>query len=271
MIYDIITYNGERELFDIRYNILKDYVDGFRVIEFDQTFSGKPKPPLFNNDNLSVENRIDDKTIEFTPRWPKVRTYYLEEPVWSKYKELALSSPNTQYGKGAEHWIREFAQKESIKDCLTDLQEDDICIVGDCDEIWQPNIQFIEKPAKLKLKVYSYYLNNRSNEEFYGPLVSDYKTIRESCLNHLRANAPKTEEEYGWHFTSMGGADKVKQKLTDSYTKETYATDGVLDNLKDNIDNNRDFLGRNFEYRLDESEWPQYLKDNKEKYKHLLK
>ena len=42
-IYDITTFNGEYELFEIRYQILKDYVNEFRVIEFDKTFSGKPK------------------------------------------------------------------------------------------------------------------------------------------------------------------------------------------------------------------------------------
>ena len=47
MIIDTTTFNGERELFDIRYNVLKDYVDEFRVIEFDQTFSGKPKESTF--------------------------------------------------------------------------------------------------------------------------------------------------------------------------------------------------------------------------------
>lgn len=253
MIYDIITYNGEQELFDIRYNILKDYVDEFRVIEFDQTFSGNLKLPSF-------EYRSD-----------KVKYYFVQSSIWGKYKELAESSPNTQYGQGADHWVTEFCQKESIKDCLHGIGYDDVVLVGDCDEIWQPNVAYIEKPAKLKLRVYSYYLNNRSDELFHGTLVATASDIRNNCLNHLRANAPKTEEELGWHFTSIGGSDTVKKKLTDSYTKETYATDGVLDNLKDNIDNNRDFLGRGFEYKIDESEWPQYLKDNKDKYKHLLK
>ena len=259
MIYDIITYNGEVDLFEIRYNILKDYVDEFRVIEFSETFSGKEKQPTFLYNQFIQAGK------------GKVKYSFIAEEQWLKYYDIALSSPNTQYGKGAEHWVREFAQKESIKDCLQGINDEDVVLIGDCDEIWQPNVAYIEKPAKLKLRVYSYYLNNRSNEEFYGTLVATASDIRNNCLNHLRANAPKTEEELGWHFTSMGGSDTVKKKLTDSYTKETYATDGVLDNLEDNIDNNRDFLGRNFEYRVDESGWPQYLKDNKEKYKHLLK
>src|SRR3990167_8883752 len=99
MIYDIITYNGEKELFDIRYNVLKDFVDEFRVIEFDKTFSGKPKKSTFNQ------------------YYDKVKHYIHTEDIWGKYIEEAKSSPNTEYGKGAEHWVIERSQKESIKDC----------------------------------------------------------------------------------------------------------------------------------------------------------
>jgi len=254
MIIDVITYNGEEELFEIRYNILKDYVDEFRVIEFDKTFSGEPKGPVF------------------TQNWPKVKSYYMTEDIWSKYIELAKSSPNTEYGKGAEHWVREFCQKESIKDCLTDLKSKNIVYVGDCDEI--PNPLFImdeDLPIKLKLKVYSYYLNNRSTEQFWGTLVARYSNIENNCLNHLRTNTKKTDDDYGWHFTSMGGYQKVKDKLEASYTSDSYANPYVLDNLYDNMQDNRDFLGRDFAYKIDESWWPKYLIDNRDKYKHLLK
>src|SRR3990167_5149673 len=103
-VIDVCTYNGEKELFEIRYNILKDFVDEFRVIEFDKTFSGKSKNSTFNQ------------------HWHKVNYYYITEDIWSEYEDLAISSPNTNYGKGVEHWIREFCQKESIKECLTDLE-----------------------------------------------------------------------------------------------------------------------------------------------------
>ena len=254
MIYDIITFNGEEELFEIRYNILKDYIDEFRVVEFDKTFSGKPKPSVFNQ------------------KWPKVRHYYIKEDVWSKYKELAISSPNTQYGKGAKHWITEFCQKESIKDVLLNLKNEDICFIGDCDEIWDSNTLYlnIPGPAKLKLKVYSYYLDNRSNEDFWGTIVIQYKDIKNECLNHIRVNLNKTEKYYGWHFTSIGGYENVKKKLTDSYTEDSYASQDILNNLENNINGNKDFLNRQYSYRTDQSEWPKYLSDNKSKYRVLL-
>lgn len=251
-IYDVISYNGEKELFDIRYNILKDFVDEFRVIEFDKTFSGEPKKSTFKQ------------------YYDKVKHYVHTEDMWGKYRELAESSPNTEYGKGAQHWVREFMMKESIKDSLTDLNTYDLVFIGDVDEIWNPDLTYVEFPKKLKLCVYSYFLNNRSSEQFWGTLVAWYNQIKNECLNHARANAPKTEVEFGWHFTSMGGYDEVRKKLTDSYTKDSYASDQVLDNLEQNISNSKDFLGRNFEYKIDESEWPKYLQDNREKYKHLL-
>ncbi len=250
-IIDVVTYNGEAELFEIRYNILAPFVDEFRVIEFDRTFSGKVKEKKFNQN------------------WDKVKYYYATEETWGKYEELARRSPNTQ---GAEHWKREFMQKESIKDCLTDLDDEDIIYIGDVDEIWQTFPDVDNSVFKLKLSVYTYWLNNKSSEEFWGTIVGKYKDIKDKCLNHIRSTYhTKTQTEWGWHFTSMGGHDKVKEKLKDSYTQDSYATDVILNNLEENIKNNRDFLGRDFKYLHDEIEWPKYLKDNKERYKHLLK
>ena len=251
MIVDISTYNGERDLWDLHYNQLKREVDRFIVVEFDRTFSGKPKPPTFPVEQyLDVEYRFHTETL------------------YEKYRELAESSPNTV---GADHWKREFMQKESLKDALEGLSRDDTVFVGDVDEIWNIEaLHTLKGTHKLKLKVYTYWLNNRSSEEFWGTLRTTYLDVENSCLNHLRTHAPKTQNSHGWHFTSMGGAAALTQKLTDSYTQESYATPSVLENVAYNIENARDFLGRDFTYTLDESEWPQFLRGNRERYTHLI-
>jgi len=141
-IIDVCAYNGERELFEIRYNILKDFVDEFRVFEFDKTFSGNPKKSTFNQ------------------HWHKVNHYFVTEDIWSKYKDLAISSPNTDYGKGAKHWITEFCQKESIKDFLTDLKDKDIIYIGDCDEIPNADIEKIKQTKEIKTHVTLYAQNS---------------------------------------------------------------------------------------------------------------
>ena len=261
MIYDITTFNGEHELFEIRYNILKDYVDEFRVIEFDQTFSGKKKEKQFNQ------------------HWDKVKHYFITEDVWSKYKNLAWQSPNTL---GAEHWKTEFMMKESIKDYLTDLDDEDTIMVSDCDEIWNP--EFVLNPAfhlfveddgnlfKLKLRVYTYWLNNRSSEEFWGTIVGRYKNIKGKCLNYLRqSDSIKTITEWGWHFTNVMKLDKIRDKLNDSYTAESYNTPQVQELLEERYKNNVDYLGRNFIFKKDESELPKWLLKHKNDYKHLFR
>jgi beta-1,4-mannosyl-glycoprotein beta-1,4-N-acetylglucosaminyltransferase len=258
-VIDVITFNGEYDLLEIRLNILNDYVDEFIIVEAPTTFSGKPKPLYYE------EQKQRYSQFHFKIKYHVVNEHYSPEEI-----NLAKDSPNT---RGASHWKREFLQKESIKKSLTHLKDDDMVFIGDCDEIWNPLMRniIITFPMKLLLKVYTYYLNNRSSEIFHGTLMSHYGDVKDACLNELRTTNVRNNIEVGWHFTSVGGYEEVKRKLTDSYTHETYADKRVMDNLENAVINSQDFLGRGFTYTVDESEWPQYLKDNRDKYKHLMK
>lgn len=254
MVLDVITFNEEHDLLDIRLHILKEYVNNFIIVEFDKTFSGNPKSKTFD---ITKYPEFQDK----------ISYFYHTESDYMKYMPLAIRSPQT---RGADHWKREFCQKESIKDTLQGCDDEDTLFIGDCDEIWDPDYLFnVDSVLKLKLRVYTYYLNNRSSEDFYGTIVGKYKNIKDKCLNHLRTQSYKTEDYYGWHFTSL--KDNLRQKLLDSYTKETYANDTVMNRLDDSMASIKDFLGRDFTYKIDESDWPPWLSQNKEHYKHLLR
>ncbi len=254
MIYDIFTFNGEYDILEIHLNILENYVDQFIIIEAPTTFSGLEKPLYY-----------EQGKERFKKWWPKIKYFVIDENYSREEIALAENSPNT---KGAAHWKREFLQKESIKKALTHIKDDDICYIGDVDEIWQSGIH-TQQILRLKLRTYVYYLNNRSTEEFWGTIVAPYRLIKNSCLNHIRSSNQKTKEYAGWHFTSQGGYKELKRKLGDSYTTESFWNMRTRLLLKLRLWMNRDFLGRNFIYRKDESEWPQYLKDNKDRYKDL--
>lgn len=261
MIYDVFTFNGEYDLLEIRLNILNDYVDQFIIIEAPTTFSGLTKPLYYP---LQKERYL---------KWEgKIKYFVIDENYTPAEIALAENSPNTV---GAAHWKHEFLQKESIKKALTHLKDDDIVFIGDVDEIWEPSLLIAftlpQRIYKLRLDVYTYYLNNRSNEQFWGTITGKYCNIKNECLNHLRTNAQKSILISGWHFTSMGGYEEVKRKLNDSYTEESYWTPYVKAYLENNIREVKDFLNRPFTYKKDESEWPQWLKDNKDKYGHLLR
>ena len=255
-IIDAITYHNEADLFDLRYNILKDVVDEFVVVESVTAFNGEPK-------ELNFE-KIKDK-------YPKVRYYVNKDEYTQDEVEQARKSPNTN--NGIHRWMHEFLQKESIKKALTHLQDDDIVFVGDVDEIVEP--MFYQNPpdklTKFKLRVYTYYLNLRSNEQFWGPICARYGDIKNECLNHLRNNDERknTIGECGWHFTNQGGLESVKKKIYDQYNPEVF-NENLIEKLDERF-GKVDFGGRDFILKVDESELPKYLLENKQRYLHLFK
>ena len=254
MIIDLITFNGEYDMLELRLQLLDKYVDRFIIAEAPTTFTSKPKPLYFMN--------CKDR---YAPWFDKITYFPINENYTDDEIRQATNSPNTQ---GAAHWTREFLQKESLKKALKGLKDEDIVVLGDVDEIWELPKE-IKEPLKLKIKVYAYYVDFRSNEQFWGPVVATYKMIKDECLNHLRTGAKKTEKEYGWHFTSLGGIDELRRKLNDSYTDESYNTDDVQANLAGRFGVS-DYIGRDFKFKVDASELPKYLIDNKEKYAQLF-
>lgn len=262
MVVDCFTFNGESAILKLHLSVLNDYVDKFIIVEANKTFTGIEKPLYFFRDQRY-----------FKPWWKKIDYYPITEwddpDIWGQ----AANSPNT---KGASHWKREFYIKESIHKALkaSHVKDDDQVFIGDVDEIIDPLASFAsETPIKAKLMVYSYYLNNRSNEDFHGTLIAQYGDVKNNCLNHMRSDTSLySQGDYlGWHFTNMGGQEEVRRKLNDSYTSESYNTFEVQQMLPERMKQNTDYLGRQFQFWIDEKDWPAYLKRNKLKYQQLCR
>lgn len=244
MVYDIVSYNGEQEMLDIRIQILSPYVDRFIVVEADTTFSGVLKTLTYKNTN------------------PKVTYHVISSEMDDKQTvKMAILSSNT--GAGEHYWVREFVQKEKIKDALIGLHDEDICFVSDVDEIWNPEIlPLVQGDDVYKPKqdlTYIYYLNQRTKEDwtyFTGTIVTKYKNIKNECLNHLRTHSKNTYtfiENGGWHFNALGGMDKK----IEAFKHPVYTADYMK--------------SRENGARIDETGLPEYLLQNKGKYKHLWK
>ena len=262
MIYSIFTYNGEGAILKLHLSVLGDYVDKFIIVEANKTFTGLPKPYYLIRDYRY-----------FKPWWNKIDHYMMDD--WDDVGlwQQALNSPNT---KGAEHWKREWYIKESIHKALkrAKIKDNDTLFLGDVDEVIDPQAHFeSETPIKAKLRVYSYWLNNRSNEQFWGTLIAQYKDVKDKCLNDLRSDKSlySKGESLGWHFTNVGGVEEVRRKLNSSYTAESYNTPQVQELLSQRINLNTDYLGRDFLFTKDETEWPEFLKKNRDKFEALCK
>lgn len=282
-VYDVFTFFNELDLLELRLEMLDSVVDKFVLIECVETFSGNPKP-LYYEENKDRFKKYHHKIIHhITYDPPKtfddLRNRILDPNSDDLTKQICIQAlTSTNVPPGELHWLKEFYQKENIRRPLVGLEDDDLCFITDLDEFWNPELDYslIEdhKIYKLKQLAYSLYLNNRSSEPWAGTLLTRYKNIKNGCLNHLRTPS-KTPYEYiengGWHFTFMGGADQIKLKI-ESYGHQEYNNDQIKNSVENNLSSNKDVLGRsNFNFWIDESELPEYLIKNKNKYKNYFK
>jgi beta-1,4-mannosyl-glycoprotein beta-1,4-N-acetylglucosaminyltransferase len=247
MIYDCFSFFNELDILEIRLNILDEYVDFFVLGESEQTFSNKEKP-LYYKENKDRFKKWNHKIIHVVH--PKVNIH-------NSFEIAAF-------------------QKDNLKLGIVNANDEDIIYFGDVDEIWKPK-QIDDNVYNLKQLNYSYYLNNRSSEEWVGTIVSKYKNIKNDSLNYFRANHTHELEDGGWHFTNMGGEEQILKKL-EAYDHQEFNNDYIKSQIKHRLDNNIDYvgrrvdwLGRPFEFRVEEDFLPKFLKENKSSYKHLFK
>lgn len=267
-IFDTTIYNGEADLLEIRFNILNDFVDYFVIVEGTETFSGKWKP-LYWAERGDRFSEWEDKVI-----YVVVQGYRDDEVDNLITDEFNLDLP----------FFRAFYQKECIRKGLSEAKDEDVVIYGDIDEITSPQIL---EPLKLGYQLdrvwsleqlnYCYYLNNRSSEKWIGTVVGKWGEMKTKTFKHWRATHTNILPNGGWHFTSQGGLESVRHKL-ESYDHQEFATTENFDLLEERMEKGQDYLGRShdwlgtpFSYRVDGTELPQYLLDNKERWKHLFK
>jgi len=80
-------------------------------------------------------------------------------------------------------------------------------------------------------------------------------------------------ENGGWHFTYLGGEERIKQKI-ESFSHQEYNNPNVKNNISNSLNQNTDIFGRNKQFKvfdLTEENFPKYIVENKDKYADLIK
>jgi len=279
---DAFIFFNELELLDIRLNVLNDKVDYFILVESTVSHAGHEKI-LYYNENKHLFEKFNHKIIhciiDDTPNSFEEAQKRLLSPKDELEKNIlthCLTTSNVPYGE--TQWLREFYQHESVRRGMlkANLDDEDLCFVSDLDEIWNPELEYKVDDFnvfKLRQHVYMAFLNLRSSEDWLGTYYTKYKNIKNASANHFDT-VSKTKhvivENGGCHFTYQGGLDRIKTKL-ENYGHQEYNNYQVKNLIQQRLDLGLDVLGRNFRCEIDENNIPQYLKNNKEKYKHLFK
>lgn len=271
MVYDCFIFFNELDLLELRLNELDEVVDKFVIVEANRTFQNNEKPFIFEQ-NKARFSKFLDKIIHI-----KLEKYPLFIPIINPFTP----------------WKLEIYQRNSILKGLVDCKKEDIVIISDVDEI--PRFSVIKKLIEsginqiygLKMDMFLYFYDNKliydkdskmSVEEsedgiWHCSAVLPYKLLQKSPqkIRKTIMRTKRRKEVYkiipnaGWHFTYLGGVDKIVQKLeafshSEFNNSEFKNIDKINQQLKDGVD----ILGRDLRFKpLDNfDELPVYLQNN---------
>ncbi len=285
-IYDCFCFFNELDLLELRLNILDPYVDYFVISEASVTHTGKSKPYYFEENKERYSkflHKIIHLKIEDTPNdfinLPSINDIESEDGKCVSEIYKFIETQTNRFDRHTQHhYGRDFYQKECIRRGLINCNDNDIIISSDCDEIPNPEIlkdidDYINegKLFSFSQETYYYYLNVLKEHNWLGSRMGLYKDLKHYSYNELRGQTNNVIPFGGWHFSFMGGPDKVKTKI-ESYSAQEMNNSRVIDSINNNIINGIDpfFRSQLIDVQIDDS-YPKYLLNNLDKYKHMIK
>ena len=212
---DCFPYFNEKELLELRYHLLKDYVDFFVITDADRTHTGDPKP--------------------FTAR-ETIKELGLDE---SKFRVIEVNLPSKD--EEPDDHARERMQRNAAAEYIT---WNTVAFVGDADEIIDPKyINYYESIVRNNpnniLHVPMFYLMGRADLRDHLPSGEPrFWANAYMCMGHHKEkySLSQLRESYseqtryvvyrdifaydngiiepaGWHFSWMGDPERLKLKF----------------------------------------------------------
>ena len=287
-IYDCITYFNEKTLFELRLNILNNFIHRFIVVEATYTHSGKPKKLNFNINNYP---KFKDRII-----------YVVLNDLPNNIKYPLDSNKRFNSIQRIAH------QRNKILDSIKDANDDDIVIYSDSDEI--PNLNNLnfkeinEKFIIFKQKLFYYKLNLELKLiPWYGSRACKKKYLNN--INYLRNLKPKKYSWWrfdtlirknkernvkiinngGWHFSQIMNSKQIQTKFLNDEHHDEYELNKLSDKkIKDMLRNKYIIYNHLADKKELNQKWnnkikltlvnlnilPAYIKNNVKKYKKFI-
>ena len=259
-IYDCVTFFDNNFMFNLRYNILKDYVDYFIVCESKFDHQGNSKKINFiKNENYDLK---------------KIKHFILEKP----------------FPRTTNLWKNQAIQREFLLESINFIEPNDYVFFSDPDEIPRPEIL---KNFELKKKYgifmqncfnYKFNLFNSYESPWEGTRVCKKKNLKSIDFlrqkiksknlkyNFFRIDKEKSIELFnngGWHFNNIMTSKEISTKLK-TFAHSEFSGDRFSDSkvIEKKIESNQDLFERGHKYtkvNLDSS-FPEYITSNKLNY-----
>ena len=262
-IIDCITFFDNNFIFDLRYNILKEYVDYFVICE--SKFDHRNNPKKINFDTKIYNSK--------------------------KIKHIVIEKP---FPKKTNFWENQAIQREHILENLNFVNADDYIFFSDPDEIPKPqilkNFNLEKKYGIFFLKCFNYKFNlyNPYETPWEGTRVCKKKNLK--SIDFMRQKIKSKNLKYsffrfdkekniqlyqnaGWHFNNIMEPGQMSLKLkTFAHSEFSGNEYSDIEKIRSKIDMKVDLYNRGHKYRkipLDDS-FPKYLISNYELYKNYI-
>lgn len=250
-VFDCFTFFNELDLLEIRLHEYYDVVDYFVIVEATFTHQNNPKRLFFDENkerfagflHKIIHVVVDDKPLDFDPIRDK-------------------------------KWVLENFQRNAIMRGLKTADIGDKILISDLDEIIEKEV--LEKAinkhnlAFFGLRHYAYFLNGRiikdiklkylilaflskkykhkywSKKYWFGPVMANFDyNFEPQYYRNNKDNLKLSSAIYldcGWHFSYLGGYDKIVEKLNALNQEFDYEPYKNIEYLKSRITNGRDIF-----------------------------
>jgi tetratricopeptide (TPR) repeat protein len=247
-VVDCFPYFNEKELLELRVNLLKDHVDLFVIIDGNYTHSGNQK-------DFTCRQVIEELNL------PKDKIHLIELDMTDESVGPPTTDYDIRFSSNSKVGSRERFQRDAIKNILDKFDDDTIFIISDCDEIINPNnIKFLSDLVRHNSKIFKIplvLLEGRADLRVYnkegGVELWDKSMfmclkghLEQTPATHIR-NGQNVQIAYasqdnqilidlGWHFAWMQSSenrvykfqsfchanDDLRVLLNKDYTKEEH-------------------------------------------------
>ena len=250
-IFDCFPFFNELELLELRLMTLNKVVDYFVLVEANRTQTGRRKEFIFENNR----NRFKK---------------YLDRIIHVKIEDIP------KLDKSKDIWTIEYFQRNCITRGLSSAQTEDKIMISDLDEIPDPDrilqVKDNNDTITFSQHLFYYYINCMSPRNWNGSIITPFENMPlPQELRKLARRGINRIENGGWHYSYMGGVDRIKEKL-DNLCEGFMVKDrvGTDENIIQKINSQKSLWDERCEYGLinieEDGLAPKCIKEFIEKY-----
>lgn len=270
-VYDCFTFFNELELLELRLKLLNDVVDYFVLVESDKTHRYKDKDYVFEA-NKDMFREYLGKIIHIKAEMP---SYDPATESWWKLENYQRNSIAQGLKDCSPEDLVMISDMDEIPnpEVIKQLRENRCEIVFFPYDKLLKNIgqlfvrfpSFLFKhhgtalldkvvPLALEQTFLCYFINCRSKTKWHGTVVTKFKYVKtpQTLSKHVRTpqllrdrrdKNPRIKNG-GWHFSYLGGIERVLEKATSIVGEGPMLADSK-DRLEEYIKKGLDIYGRN--------------------------